>query len=51
MKIGQIKLKSVMDDFLISSGLKLTTVASYNHLNNNDGANLDYYNCFKSKEI
>ena len=51
MKIGQIKLKSVMADFLISSGLKLTAVASYNRLGNNDGANLDYYNCFRSKEI
>ena len=51
MKTGQTKLKSVMADFLISSGLKLTAVASYNHLGNNDGANLDYYKCFRSKEI
>ena len=40
-----------MADFLISSGLKLTAVASYNHLGNNDGLNLDYYKCFRSKEI
>ena len=51
MKTGQTKLKSVMADFLISSGLKLTAVASYNRLGNNDGANLDYYNCFRCKEI
>ena len=37
--------------FLFLLGLKLTSVASYNHLDNNDGANLDYYNCFRSKEI
>ena len=51
MKTGQTKLKSVLADFLISSGLKLTAVASYNHLGNNDGLNLDYYKCFRSKEI
>ena len=51
MKTGQTKLKSVMADFLITSGLKLTAVASYNHLGNNDGLNLDYYKCFRSKEI
>ena len=51
MKTGQTKLKSVMADFLINSGLKLTAAASYNHLGNNDGLNLDYYKCFRSKEI
>ena len=51
MKTGQTKLKSVMADFLINSGLKITAVASYNHLGNNDGLNLDYYKCFRSKEI
>lgn len=51
MKTGQTKLKSVMADFLITSGLKLTAVASYNHLGNNDGLNLDCYKCFRSKEI
>ena len=50
-KTGQTKFKSVMADFLISSGLKLTAVASYNHLGNNDGLNLDYSKCFRSKEI
>lgn len=51
MKTGQTKLKSVMADFLINSGLKLTAVVSYNHLGNNDGKNLDDYKCFRSKEI
>ena len=51
MKTGQTKFKSVMADFLISSGLKLTAVASYNHLGNNDGLNLDFDKCFRSKEI
>jgi myo-inositol-1-phosphate synthase len=50
-KTGQTKFKSVMADFLISSGLKITAVASYNHLGNNDGLNLDHYKCFRSKEI
>jgi myo-inositol-1-phosphate synthase len=51
MKTGQTKFKSVMADFLISSGLKMTAVASYNHLGNNDGLNLDFDKCFRSKEI
>ena len=50
-KTGQTKLKSVMADFLISSGLKLTAIASYNHLGNNDGLNLDFEKCFRSKQI
>jgi myo-inositol-1-phosphate synthase len=51
MKTGQTKFKSVMADFLISSGLKMTAVASYNHLGSNDGLNLDFDKCFRSKEI
>jgi len=51
MKTGQTKFKSEMEDFLISSGLKMTAVASYNHLGNNDGLNLDFDKCFRSKEI
>lgn len=50
-KTGQTKLKSVMADFLVTSGLKLTAIASYNHLGNNDGMNLDFEKCFKSKQI
>jgi len=50
-KTGQTKFKSVVSDFLISSGLKLTAIASYNHLGNNDGLNLDFEKCFRSKQI
>lgn len=50
-KTGQTKFKSVVADFLISSGIKLTGVASYNHLGNNDGLNLSHTPCFRSKEI
>lgn len=50
-KTGQTKFKSAVADFLISSGLKLTAVASYNHLGNNDGLNLSFHKCFRSKEI
>ena len=41
----------MMGDFLISNGLKLCSVVSYNHLGNNDGKNLSEDKCFKSKEI
>ncbi|OHS98044.1 Inositol-3-phosphate synthase isozyme 1 [Tritrichomonas foetus] len=50
-KTGQTKFKTVISDFLISSGLKLTAVASYNHLGNNDGLNLSFESCFRSKQI
>ena len=50
-KTGQTKFKTVISDFLISSGLKLTAVASYNHLGNNDGLNLSFERCFRSKQI
>jgi len=50
-KTGQTKFKSVVADFLISSGIKLTAIASYNHLGNNDGLNLDFEKCFQSKQI
>ena len=50
-KTGQTKLKSVMADFLVNSGLKMTAIASYNHLGNNDGKNLDFERCFRSKQI
>ena len=39
-KSGQTKLKSVLVDFLISAGIKVESIASYNHLGNNDGKNL-----------
>jgi len=50
-KSGQTKVKSVLADFLITSGLRLESVVSYNHLGNNDGKNLSHASCFKSKEI
>jgi len=51
LKSGQTKLKSVLVDFLISAGLKPTSIVSYNHLGNNDGMNLSSAQQFKSKEI
>lgn len=50
-KSGQTKIKTVLADFLINSGLKLRSVVSYNHLGNNDGRNLSAPNTFRSKEI
>ncbi|XP_074834290.1 inositol-3-phosphate synthase 1 [Carettochelys insculpta] len=49
-KSGQTKLKSVLVDFLISAGLKTVSIASYNHLGNNDGKNLSAPQQFRSKE-
>jgi myo-inositol-1-phosphate synthase len=50
-KSGQTKMKSALVDFLINAGLKLTSIASYNHLGNNDGMNLSSHKQFRSKEI
>jgi myo-inositol-1-phosphate synthase len=50
-KTGQTKMKSVLVDFLISSGIKPTSIVSYNHLGNNDGKNLSAPKQFRSKEI
>ena len=50
-KSGQTKMKSALVDFLISAGIKLTSIASYNHLGNNDGMNLSSQRQFRSKEI
>ena len=44
-------MKSVLVDFLVSSGIKPVSVVSYNHLGNNDGLNLDSAAQFRSKEI
>lgn len=44
-------MKSALVDFLISAGIKLTSIASYNHLGNNDGYNLSSERQFRSKEI
>lgn len=50
-KTGQTRFKSVMMDFLSTCGIKVTSIASYNHLGNNDGLNLSQENCFRSKEL
>ena len=50
-KSGQTKMKSALVDFLINAGIKLTSLASYNHLGNNDGKNLSSHKQFRSKEI
>lgn len=50
-KSGQTKLKSVLTDFLVSSGIKPLSIVSYNHLGNNDGRNLAEAAQFRSKEI
>ncbi|XP_007437239.1 inositol-3-phosphate synthase 1 [Python bivittatus] len=50
-KSGQTKLKSVLVDFLISSGIKPVSIVSYNHLGNNDGRNLSAPAQFRAKEI
>ena len=40
-----------MTDFIIGSGIRLSSVVSYNHLGNNDGKNLSEDKCFQSKKI
>lgn len=50
-KSGQTKVKSVLVDFLVSAGIKPTSIVSYNHLGNNDGKNLSAPSQFRSKEI
>ena len=44
-------MKSALVEFLINAGIKLTSIASYNHLGNNDGKNLSSHKQFRSKEI
>lgn len=50
-KSGQTKVKSVLVDFLVGSGIKPTSIVSYNHLGNNDGCNLSAPQQFRSKEV
>lgn len=45
-KSGQTRFKTIMSDYLIGSGLRLSSVVSYNHLGNNDGKNLSEDKCF-----
>ncbi|KAG7191898.1 Myo-inositol-1-phosphate synthase [Scheffersomyces spartinae] len=50
-KSGQTKMKSVLAQFLVDAGIRPISIASYNHLGNNDGYNLSSPLQFKSKEI
>lgn len=50
-KSGQTKYKSVMTQYLVDAGIKPLSIASYNHLGNNDGYNLSSPAQFRSKEI
>ena len=50
-KSGQTRFKTIMSDFLIGSGIRLSSCVSYNHLGNNDGKNLSEDKCFQSKKI
>jgi len=50
-KTGQTKMKSVLTEFLVNAGLKVSSIVSYNHLGNNDGKNLSAPQQFRSKEI
>lgn len=50
-KTGQTKMKSVLTEFLVSAGLRVSSIVSYNHLGNNDGYNLSAPKQFRSKEI
>lgn len=51
LKSGQTKVKSVLAEFLVNAGIKPLSIASYNHLGNNDGRNLSSQAQFRSKEI
>ncbi|ODV87777.1 hypothetical protein CANARDRAFT_20511 [[Candida] arabinofermentans NRRL YB-2248] len=50
-KSGQTKIKSVLAQFLVEAGIRPVSIASYNHLGNNDGYNLSSPKQFRSKEI
>jgi myo-inositol-1-phosphate synthase len=50
-KSGQTKMKSVLTEFLVSSGFKPMSIVSWNHLGNNDGLNLSSRPQFQSKAI
>jgi myo-inositol-1-phosphate synthase len=50
-KSGQTRFKTVMSDFLIGAGIRISSVVSYNHLGNNDGKNLSEDKTFRSKQI
>jgi len=50
-KSGQTKMKSALVEFFVGAGIKPECIASYNHLGNNDGCNLNAPKQFRSKEI
>lgn len=50
-KSGQTKVKSVLAQYLVDAGIRPVSIASYNHLGNNDGYNLSAPKQFRSKEI
>lgn len=50
-KSGQTKMKSALIEFFVAAGIKPECIASYNHLGNNDGYNLNSPMQFRSKEI
>lgn len=50
-KSGQTKMKSALVEFFVGAGIKPECIASYNHLGNNDGMNLNAPKQFRSKEI
>lgn len=50
-KSGQTKMKSALIEFFVGAGIKPECIASYNHLGNNDGRNLNAPKQFRSKEI
>ncbi|KZP30988.1 glyceraldehyde-3-phosphate dehydrogenase-like protein [Athelia psychrophila] len=51
LKSGHTELKSVIAEFFVNVGIKPLSIASYNHLENNDGHNLSSERQFRSKEI
>eukprot|EP00359_Climacostomum_virens_P009524 CAMPEP_0204909500 /NCGR_PEP_ID=MMETSP1397-20131031/8217_1 /ASSEMBLY_ACC=CAM_ASM_000891 /TAXON_ID=49980 /ORGANISM="Climacostomum Climacostomum virens, Strain Stock W-24" /LENGTH=65 /DNA_ID=CAMNT_0052079357 /DNA_START=1 /DNA_END=194 /DNA_ORIENTATION=+ len=44
-------MKSALIEFFVGAGIKPECIASYNHLGNNDGKNLNAPKQFRSKEI
>lgn len=40
LKTGQTRIKGVLADLLVNSGMRVRSITSYNHLGNNDGFNL-----------
>lgn len=50
-KSGQTKIKSALVDFYLTSGFKIKSITSYNHLGNRDGFNLIPPAQFNSKRI